>query len=294
MHRILHAALAPLVVLALANAARGVEPDEGEVFTTDKGLTFRRWLPRDFGRGARAPLILFSHGFGGCAHQSASLTRALADAGYAVLAPNHKDEGERYLRSMAAALSAGELQPEQPFTDPASWNATTERSRGEDIKALLDYALKAPAYKHAIDPERVGLMGHSLGGYTALALGGAWGSWRDRRFKAVLALSPFVAPFVAKDTIGGIAVPVMYQTGTLDLLIGRTVQAGGYAATGTPKYLLVLDGASHFAWTELNLGYLETITAYAAAFFDRELMGWEAPLLEEPHGRQVARYSHQA
>lgn len=294
MHRFIHAAVTPLVVFAAACAARGIEPDGGALLETDKGLFYRHWLPRDFGQGRKAPLILFSHGFGGCAHQSASLTRALADAGYAVLAPNHKDEGERYFRSMRAALSAGSLHPAQPFTDPSSWDATTEWERGADIKALLEYARNTRAYRHAIDFDHMGLMGHSLGGYVALALGGAWPSWRDPRFKAVLALSPYVAPFLAKNALGGIDIPVMYQSGTRDIAIAPTLTRGGYAATRAPKYLLVLKGAGHFAWTEINPTYREIIALYATAFFDRELMGQEVPLPKQPLGAQVARFLHDA
>ena len=44
----------------------------------------------------------------------------------------------------------------------------------------------------AFDWKRCGLVGHSLGGYTLLGLGGAWPSWRFDGIKAVLALSPYV------------------------------------------------------------------------------------------------------
>lgn len=291
IHRLLHAAIAPLVVLAAANAARSVEPDESELLSTAKGLTYRHWLPKNFGRRRKVPLILFSHGFGGCAQQSASLTRALADAGYAVFAPNHRDEGcERYLRNMRAALGAGALQPEQPFTQPAAWGPMTELGRRDDMEALLDHVLTQSSTKDAVDPGRVGLMGHSLGGYTALALGGAWPNWRDPRFKAVLALSPYVTPFLTKDVLGEIGVPVMYQTGTRDIAIAPALTRGGFAKTPKPKYLLVLEGAAHFAWTELHRAYQETIAAYATAFFDRELRKRPAPLLDQKPGLQVARY----
>ncbi len=39
------------------------------------------------------PVILFSHGFTGCGTQSVFLTEALAQDGYFVLAPNHRDAG---------------------------------------------------------------------------------------------------------------------------------------------------------------------------------------------------------
>ncbi|MGH6828545.1 MAG: hypothetical protein ACREFW_06520, partial [Rhizomicrobium sp.] len=108
----------------------------------------------------------------------------------------------------------------------------------------------------------------------------------------VLALSPYVAPFLAHAAMGDIAVPVMYQTGTRDIAIGPALGRRGYTLTRPRKYLLVLAGAAHFAWTELSPAYQETIAAYAIAFFDRELRGRSAPLLDQPGGLQVARYAH--
>lgn len=295
MHRFLHAAVAPLVVLAASTAAKALDLHDHPLLKTDRGLTFRAWLPKDFeNRHHDVPLILFSHGFGGCAQQSNSLTQALADAGYAVLAPNHRDEGcERYLGNLSAALSAGSIRPDQPFTQPAAWNETTEQNRRDDIRALLEFALNHTPYRDAIDAGRIGAMGHSLGGYAMLGLGGAWDSWRDPRIQCVLALSPFIAPFVVHRRMGAVTVPVMYQTGTRDFGIAPVLlQRGGYAGTRARKYLVELQGAGHFAWTELNPLFQKTIADYAIAFFDRELMEKPAPLLDQPAGRQVARYMH--
>jgi predicted dienelactone hydrolase len=295
MHRILHATLAPLVVLAASNAAKAMDLPDHPLLKTDKGLSYRAWLPRDFASHHQdVPLILFSHGFGGCAQQSSTLTQALADAGYAVLAPNHKDEGcERFLGNMAAALGAGGLRPEQPFTQPGAWSQDTEVGRRDDMEALLSFALHHAPYKEAIDPNSVALMGHSLGGYTVLALAGGWQSWRDPRFKCVLALSPYSAPFLVHHRMGDIAVPVMFQTDTRDIGIGPVlVKQGGYEQTKAPKYLLELRGAGHFAWTELNPVFQKTIADYAIAFFDRQLRAKLAPLLESPASGQVARYRH--
>lgn len=295
MHKVLHAAIAPLIVLAASGAARALDVSDAPLLKTDKGLTYRAWLPPDFAtHHGDVPLILFSHGFGGCAQQSNTLTKALAAAGYAVLAPNHKDEGcERYLGNIAAALGAGGLRPEQPFTQPQSWTSSTEISRRQDMEALLDYALSHAPYKDAIDRKHIGAMGHSLGGYTVLGLAGAWQSWRDGRINAVLALSPYAAPFVAADTLKSVQTPVMYQTGTRDIGIGPVLlRQGGYDQTPGRKYLVVLKGAGHFAWTELNPEYQATIAAYATAFFDRELLGKPAPMLDRAPGPQVFALRH--
>jgi pimeloyl-ACP methyl ester carboxylesterase len=90
-----------------------------------------------------------------------------------------------------------------------------------------------------------------------------------------------------------IAVPVMYQTGTRDIGIAPVLlKQGGYAQTRAKKYLVELEGAAHFAWTELNPGYQKVIADYTIAFFDRELMGKPAPLLDDKPGAQVASYRH--
>src|SRR5919202_1502655 len=48
------------------------------------------WKP-DAKIGAPLPVVVFSHGLYTCATQSRFLTEALADSGYLVIAPNHRD-----------------------------------------------------------------------------------------------------------------------------------------------------------------------------------------------------------
>ncbi|MBA2588987.1 MAG: hypothetical protein H0U98_10220 [Alphaproteobacteria bacterium] len=132
--------IAALALLAAAPAA-AVPASPAPVrptLTTDSGLTYSEWLPRGFALHHHdVPLILFSHGFGGCAQQSRTLTQALADAGYAVLAPNHQDKGcERYTTGMAAGMwkmMTGQ-GPDKPFSKDAEWDAGTEVSRARTPK----------------------------------------------------------------------------------------------------------------------------------------------------------------
>src|SRR5271154_6050647 len=49
------------------------------------------WKPGTAAPAAGYPLVVFSHGYGGCNTQSVFLMEALAKAGYLVLAPNHAD-----------------------------------------------------------------------------------------------------------------------------------------------------------------------------------------------------------
>jgi len=249
------------------------------------GLAVTVWQPDGATSGAR-PAIIFSHGFHGCDTQSRFLATALAGAGYIVFAPQHRD----------ATCDGGGARPsdpaEEPFVKPGLWSDAAYRDRAEDIKRLIAALKGDDAWRRLIDWSRLGLAGHSLGGYTVLGLAGAWPQWKLSGIKAVLALSPYIEPFLAERTLGDLAAPVMYQGGTLDLgitpALGRT--GGGYESSPAPKYFVEFRRAGHLAWTDLGPAAAHAaIIAYSRAFFDHYLEGEPAaPLLTRP-GAEVAK-----
>jgi predicted dienelactone hydrolase len=221
-------------------------------------------------------VIIFSHGFHGCATQSRFLMEAIAKAGYMVFAPNHRDAtctgGEASWRDKAVT----------PFGKPGSWTEGSYRDRGEDVRKLIDAIHRDAVYGARTDLTHLGLAGHSLGGYTVLGLTGAWPGWKMEGVKAVLALSPYSQPFVQHDTLAGLSAPVMYQGGTLDLGITPSVgrPRGSYERSPRPKYFVEFEQASHFAWTDAGRTAHELISAYAVAFLDHYVKGEAAvPLL---------------
>src|SRR5271169_4184527 len=211
------------------------------------GLEVYIWSP-DTVSTARLPVILFSHGFHGCATQSRFLMEAFAAAGFLVFAPNHRD---------AACAGGGAHWTERsevPFKDGAAWTDSSYADRSEDIRRLLRAIGTDARYGPRVDLARVGLVGHSLGGYTVLGLAGAWPAWRMPHLAAVLALSPYVQPFLAHRTLGGVELPTMLQGGTLDFGVTPTLHKsmGAYDQLSAPKYYVEFKGASHFAWTDLG------------------------------------------
>jgi len=242
------------------------------------------WKPSGPAPAEGYPIILFSHGFGGCNTQTTFLMDAFAQAGYLVVAPNHQDArcgSARHANRGAGFRSARGNRPEEPFQKPAEWSDATYRDREADIKAILDEIAAAKSFHGVpVDANRIGISGHSLGGYTALGVAGAWPSWKDPRIKAVLALSPFSTPYVQQGDLGHMNVPVMYQGGTLDLGVTPTVRKsqGAYNRSSAPKYYIEFGGAGHFAWTDLNHRYCDVIDAYSLAFFDEYLRGKSEPL----------------
>jgi predicted dienelactone hydrolase len=263
------------------------------VEATIAGREVALWKPAGTPPAEGFPLILFSHGFTGCGTQSVFLTEALAEAGYFVLAPNHHDAacGPGHEGKLFEKLST--LRSEEPFHNPEAWSEATYRDRGADLEAVLDAVTLQKSYQGLpVDSRRVGLVGHSLGGYTVLALAGAWPTWKDGRVRAVVALSPYCLPFIQKGTLRHLDVPVMYQGGTLDLGITPFVQrqGGAYDLTSRPKYFIDFAGAGHFAWTNLNRNYQLLIDDYVLAFFDLYLKKSSDPLahlLERPWPKDV-------
>ena len=118
MKRKLAAGVLAYFVLALC-ACRAQEASHITVAGRDVAV----WRPLGTAPAIGNPLILFSHGFGGCNTQSVFLMQALAKAGYLVLAPNHRDAR----CGSARHKSDGIHKPEAPFRDAEKWSDATSR-----------------------------------------------------------------------------------------------------------------------------------------------------------------------
>ena len=243
--------------------------------TTLDGVAVDVWtregVPQS-GDPVREPVIVFSHGFHGCATQSRFLMEAFASAGYFVVAPNHRDASCRGgLKRLADRLR-------DAFQRPASWTDESFRDRADDIRRVIAALENDERFADRVDLSRLALAGHSLGGYTVLGLAGAWRSWHLPHVKAVLALSPYSQPFLVQDTLGGLTVPVMYQGGTLDfgVLPELRKNSAAFDLSPEPKYFVNFYGATHFVWTNLGLGHRNEIVAYSLAFMDHYVRGERA------------------
>jgi len=239
------------------------------------GLKVSVWRPGQPQQGP-VPLVIFSHGFHGSSTQSTFLTQALAEEGYLVMAPNHADS----LKGGAYKLL---FLPEVPFSLPDKWNDTTYRDRATDINRLIAALGNDRQWSDQIDWTRIALIGHSLGGYTALGLAGAWPTWRQPHIRAVIALSPYVAPFVRNHTLGGLVIPVMYQGGTADSRLTTPWvrrPGGAYDQTPSPAYYVEFQKAGHFAWTDLTAGYHEEMRSYCLCFLNKHLKDQQSSCID--------------
>ncbi len=96
----------------------------------------------------RHPIVALSHGFGLNPEWYHQLAEHMASHGFVVVAPEHTEH------------------------DWAPDVVRASIARPADISAALDFALSGPLSAH-VDPEHIAAVGHSYGGYTALALAGA-------------------------------------------------------------------------------------------------------------------------
>ena len=198
---------------------------------------------------AKYPLLVFSHGYGGCGTQSVFLTEQLARYGYIVAAPDHADAGCSVADPGGPSPTISLTGSTPPFTDPQEWNSTSYYNRYVDNENTINGMLAQPEFGPQIDPTRIAMSGHSLGGYDTFAMIGGWSSWYDDRLKVGLMFSPYIMPFLdaIPSTVPIPHVPQMYQGGTDDVFITPYIMESGgqYAQAQVPKIFLELQGAGH-------------------------------------------------
>ncbi len=217
-------------------------------------LPVRLYLP--VGATNPCPVILFSHGLGGSRRAGEAWGRHWASHGYACAHLQHPGSDETVWRGNLRAMSAL-----REAMDAEQWLARVGDVRFA-IDRLTELNRPGAALAGRLDLARIGLSGHSFGAGTTLGVTGQ-GSGRplagraslaDPRVKAGIALSPPVARQGNLDAVyGGIRVPLLVMTGTLDdSPISDTKAAERRIPydhmAGPDKYLLIFDGGDHMVF----------------------------------------------
>jgi predicted dienelactone hydrolase len=265
---VVQVSLANLFVWVTALGAILLPGEIGQAGTTNEpeflevaGLDVAVWPPA--GSQATYPLVLFSHGIGGCKTQSTYLMRALADHGMLVVAPDHQDKGSNCPKQLPTLAEVAEKFP------------GLHEDRRDDFEALRAALPADPNLSQwPIDPDRVVLIGHSLGGYTVLGLAGAWPDWDMGKIAAVVGLAPYSRPFLTDGKVETISVPVLLQSGGNDVLTPARNQDQIFAGLKAPACKVTYAGADHFAWTDIEPTEFHDATAAATiAFLDEVFAG---------------------
>jgi dipeptidyl aminopeptidase/acylaminoacyl peptidase len=229
---------------------------------TNEGFNVQGWLvgPRKVDAGRKYPMIVVVHGgpaaaatprFVAAGNHGNPLLRDLASRGYFVLMPN----------------------PRGSFGQGARFGSANKRDFGggdwRDILAGVDAAIKAAP----IDGERLGLMGHSYGGFMTM-----WGVTHSQRFKAAVAgagianwisyygqngIDTWMIPFFGAsayddpaiyraaspiESIKSAKTPTLIYVGERDVECppAQSVEFWhGLRAMGTPASLVIYEGEGH-------------------------------------------------
>jgi len=259
----------------------------------------------------RGPLIVISHGFGADRRFLGYLARHLASYGFAVAALEHPGSNVAWLTEITQGRTRGrqgiDLLPSHEFID-----------RPHDISFLLSELDRLNRHstllKGRLDTQQVVVIGHSLGGYTALALAGARldlpnlrefcnspdrvtlsiADWlqctaadlpdelpdlRDRRVARVMLLNPVIGRLFDEESLAKVRIPTLIVSGTSDAVMPAVSQQL-LPFTQLPndsKLLLTVIGGGH-----LSVGDPENLNqALAHSLFMREQGDRETEALRE-------------
>ena len=191
------------------------------------------------------PLVLFSHGFAGHRRQSTFLCTHLASHGYVVAAVDHTGNTVADILQMMLAVQSG-----APLPDINTMLTAYIEARPADVEYLLDQVLGGAVAEVAplVDRTRVGMSGHSFGGWTTLMV-----TARDRRIGAALPLAPAGGwTPIPTDALGdaldfawGRAVPTLYLVAERDSILPLRGMEELFEKTAPPKRMAVLKNADH-------------------------------------------------
>lgn len=225
---------------------------------------------------SQQPLVVISHGFGASRKSLEYLGRHIASHGVTVAAIEHPGSNANTVNKAANEGNLADIMPPGEFIE-----------RPKDISFLLNELAKLNTqpgqYQAQFNTNKVTVIGHSLGGYTALALAGgevnlnelrqfcnnslsfsqAPGDWlqcaatplkqnklqlQDSRVKNVIALNPLVGRLFGKNGLSKIAVPVLILSSTEDALtpaLGHQIEP--FNQLRSNKHLLTAIGATHLS-----------------------------------------------
>jgi len=255
----------------------------------DRKIVSRVFAPESSGK---YPIVFISHGMLGSKNDMTYLGKYLAEHGFIVVHASHP--GSRTSDPIASFENV--FSPEYWKIRPGDISFLIDQLN--DLESVLQSKLGIDI---TIDRNRIGMTGHSFGGYTTLALAGAQvdqsadrqnQNFGDSRIKAFIAMSPAGKGSYgfSEDAFTKITRPLFVMTGTKD----REIQHSGdyksrldsfYDSPVGDKYALVLNGVGHapFSYPAFNPRLKNWIKGTVREF---QLRFWQAYLNDDPHSME--------
>ncbi|MDJ0509456.1 MAG: alpha/beta hydrolase [Crocosphaera sp.] len=223
-------------------------------------------------KAGKTPVVVVSHGLGSHPDDFKELGQQLASYGFLVAIPQHIGSDKEKLESMLNNYSR-QLYDLEDFIN-----------RPLDISYVLDDLERRneTEFSNRLNLDKVGVLGHSFGGYTALALAGAtWDfdnirtycdrpvwefnlsmllqcqtlnlpqqlyNFRDPRVAAIGIMNPVNSVVFGSQGLEKVDIPIIIGAGTNDPATPAIIeQIRTFAwVSSQNKYLFVMEGQAHF------------------------------------------------
>ncbi|MBD2742683.1 alpha/beta hydrolase [Coleofasciculus sp. FACHB-1120] len=218
------------------------------------------------------PIVVLSHGLGSVRTDMRYLAEHLASYGYVVAALEHPGSNESHVKQVVRGKAP--LLDAQEFLD-----------RPKDISFAIDELEKlnqAGELQGKLAPDRVMVIGYSLGGSTALSVAGAelqlaslkerckgnvisfnlgeasqcFASGlpedryqlRDPRVKAAIAFNPTTSLIFGETGLSAVQIPTLIESASADKTTpALTEQIIGFSKIPAPKWLVGVVGSTHLS-----------------------------------------------
>ena len=253
-----------------------------------------RTIPVDlyWSRHTQGPLVVISHGFGADRRFLGYLAHHLASYGLTVVAVEHPASNVAWLTSSGVdAPHSSSILPASEFID-----------RPKDVSFVLDRLSQLNRFSELLhnkfNTNQVTIIGHSLGGYTALALAGAplslkslrqfcndpnpvalspadvlqcsaadlpdhTANLRDPRIVQTIILNPIIGRLFDEASLAKVTIPTLMLAATDDSITPAVSQQFlPFTKLKSKKYLLTAIGATHLSVgdpTNLNRSLTQSI-----------------------------------
>lgn len=231
-------------------------------------------------------VIVFSHGLSSRPEDFAKRAIHLASYGYVVVMPQHPGSDILKTKDFINGYTREIFEKNEFINRPL------------DISFLLDELtrLNESQFQGKLNLDNVGVAGHSFGGYTALAIGGAEFDFetlkrncdssignlntallaqcrallldqnqtynlRDPRVKAIYASNPFNSAIFGQNGLSKLEIPVFISAGSYDPATPFAFEQGRtFHSIGSPQaYLQLQEGQAHVDFSQLDAGISDLI-----------------------------------
>lgn len=220
------------------DASRPNDARDGANAEKRRTLVTTVWFPR--GIPGPHPLVLYSHGYYATRQGGAYLAEWLASRGYVVAAPDHP----LTQRWTAHGKAVGDV-----VHQPADLTFV--------IDQILGWNEHERPFDGTVDPQRIGVMGLSLGGMTA-TLAAFHPRLRDARIRAVVSIAGPMTIF-GRGFFAGIPMPFLMLAGDEDVVIDYATNAPLVLERVPHGRLVVIHGGNHLGFDDTSTGVLRAL-----------------------------------